>query len=112
MACYYSETEKKFVKQLRESLFIQVDETTININGAWHNNTAENTIRYLALQRNISGSFHESGARNYLVLPGIKETCRFQGKSFFKFLFSGETNLDKFEARNRKRRVSNYSKGS
>jgi hypothetical protein len=27
----------------------------------------------------------------------------FQGKSFFKFLFSGETDLEKFEARKRKR---------
>ena len=69
----------------------------------WHNNTAERAIRHLAVQRDISGSFHESGARAYLVLLGIQQTCRFQGKSFFKFLFSGETDLDQFEARKRKR---------
>ena len=33
----------------------------------------------------------------------IRQTCRLQGKSFFKFLFSGETDLEKFEARKRKR---------
>jgi predicted RecB family nuclease len=69
----------------------------------WHNNTAERAIRHLAVQRDISGSFHESGARAYLVLLGIQQTCRFQGKSFFKFLFSGGTDLEKFEARKRKR---------
>ena len=69
----------------------------------WHNNIAERAIRHLAVQRDISGSFHESGARAYLVLLGIQQTCRFQGKSFFKFLFSGETDLEKFEARKRKR---------
>ncbi len=41
--------------------------------------------------------------KNYLVLLGIKQACRFQGKSFFKFLLSGETDLDNFEARKRKR---------
>jgi hypothetical protein len=40
---------------------------------------------------------------NYLVLLDIKQACRFQGKSFFKFLLSGETDLEKFEARKRKR---------
>jgi Transposase IS66 family len=69
----------------------------------WHNNTAERAIRHLAKQRDISGSFHESGARDYLVLLAIRQACRFQGKSFLKFLFSGETDLDKFEARKRKR---------
>ena len=33
---------------------------------------------------------------------GIRQTCRFQEKSFFKFLFSGETDLDNFESRKRK----------
>ena len=52
---------KRFVKH-RDNLFTFLEHDGI----PWHNNTAENTIRYLALQRNISGSFHESGARNYL----------------------------------------------
>ena len=40
---------------------------------------------------------------DYLVLLGIRQTCRLQGKSFFKFLFSGEIDLERFEARKRKR---------
>jgi len=69
----------------------------------WHNNSAERAIRHIAKQRVISTRFSENTLKNYLVLLGIRQTCRFQGKSFFKFLFSGETNLDKFEAHKRKR---------
>jgi len=68
----------------------------------WHNNTAERAIRHVAKQRAISTSFYASVMENYLVLLGIKQACRFQGKSFFKFLLSGETDLEKFEARKRK----------
>lgn len=89
--------QKRFIKH-RENLFTFLEQDGI----PWHNNTAENTIRYLALQRNISESFHESGARNYLVLLGVKETCRFQGISLLEFLLSGETDLNKFEAHKNK----------
>jgi hypothetical protein len=40
---------------------------------------------------------------DYLVLLGIRQACRLQGKSFFKFLFSGETDLERFASRKRKR---------
>jgi hypothetical protein len=70
----------------------------------WHNNTAERAIRHLARQREIPGSFHESGARDYLILLGIRQTCRSQGKSFFKFLLSEETDLDHFASRKRQRK--------
>ena len=70
----------------------------------WHNNTAERAIRPFAIQRDISKSpFNDSATRDYLTLLSIRQTCRFQGKSFFKFLFSRETDLEKFEARKRKR---------
>ena len=39
---------------------------------------------------------YESIMNDYLLLLGIQQTCRFQGKSFFKFLFSGEKDTDKF----------------
>jgi hypothetical protein len=32
------------------------------------------------------------------VLLGIRQACRFQAKSFFKFLFSGEKDVDLFIA--------------
>jgi len=98
---YASEVASKYQEHFlryRESLFTFLEQDGI----PWHNNTAENAIRHLAVQRDISkGSFHEVPTRNYLVLLGIRQTCRFQGKSFFKFLFSGETDLEKFEARKR-----------
>ena len=69
----------------------------------WHNNTAERAIRHISKQRAISTNFHASVMNDYLILLGIRQACRFQGKSFLKFLFSGETDLDRFEARKRKR---------
>src|SRR4030095_10446007 len=69
----------------------------------WENNTAERALRHLTVQEKISGFFYKSLMPDYLRLLGIRQTCRFQGKSFFKFLFSGETDLDRFEARKRKR---------
>jgi hypothetical protein len=90
--------QKRFIRY-QKSLFAFIEEDGI----PWHNNTAEHAIRHLAIQRDLSRSFHESGTYDYLRLLSIRQTCRFQGKSFFKFLFSGETDLDTFEARKRKR---------
>jgi predicted RecB family nuclease len=90
--------QKRFIRY-RESLF-----TFLEYDGIpWHNNTAETALRHLTIQENISRTFYESVTPHYLRLLGIRQTCRFQGKSFFKFLFSGETDLEKFEARKRKR---------
>ena len=57
---------------------------------------AERAIRQLAVQRKISGSFFKRSAGHYLVLLAIAQTCRFQGKSFLKFLLAKETDLDSF----------------
>src|SRR5215831_13575425 len=70
----------------------------------WHNNTAERAIRPFAIQRDISKSpLYEATTQAYLALLSIRQTCRFQGKSFFKFLFSGETDLEHFDARTHRR---------
>ncbi|MBD2248168.1 IS66 family transposase [Nostoc sp. FACHB-888] len=90
--------QKRFIRY-RESLFTFLEQDGI----AWHNNTAERAIRPVTKQRAISGSFYASVMSGYLVLLGIRQACRFQDKSFFKFLFSGETDLDQFELRKRKR---------
>jgi len=92
-------TYQKLFIRYRDSLFTFLDQDGI----PWHNNTAERAIRHIAKQRLISISFHASVMKNYLILLGIKQACRFQGKSFLKFLFSGETDLDKFEARKYRR---------
>jgi predicted RecB family nuclease len=89
---------KNRFEKYKDSLFVFLEHDGI----PWHNNTAENAIRHFAIQRDMSKSFYESGARAYLVLLGIRQSCRFQGKSFFKFLFSGETDLENFEAHKRR----------
>jgi len=91
--------QKRFLRY-KNSLFTFLTEDGI----PWHNNTAERAIRPFAIQRDISKRpFNDSPTRDYLTLLSIRQTCRFQGKSFFKFLFSRETDLDKFEARKHKR---------
>ena len=91
--------QKRFIRY-QNSLFTFLTEDGI----PWHNNTAERAIRPFAIQRDISKSpLHDSATHDYLTLLGIRQTCRFQGKSFFKFLFSGETDLHNFESRKRKR---------
>jgi predicted RecB family nuclease len=91
--------QKRFLRY-KESLFTFMKEDGI----PWHNNTAERAIRPFAIQRDTSKSpLYDSATRHYLTLLSIRQTCRFQGKSFFKFLFSGATDLDMFETRKRKR---------
>jgi predicted RecB family nuclease len=86
-------------KKYRDTLFTFLRQDEI----PWHNNTAENAIRHVAIQRDISkASFHEEPTRNYLVLLGIRQTCRYQNKSFFSFLFSEDTDLDNFKPRKSK----------
>jgi hypothetical protein len=83
--------QKRF-SRYRESIFrfLEVDGLP------WNNNTAEQAIRHLAIQRKISGSLSERGANEYLRLLGISQTCRFQGKSFLKFLLSGAKDVDEY----------------
>jgi hypothetical protein len=89
LVCTY---QKRFV-HYRDSLFTFLDLDDI----PWNNNAAERAIRPLAIQRDISKSpFHASAVRPYLVLLGICQTCRFQDKSFFKFLFSEKIDLEDF----------------
>lgn len=84
--------QKRFIRY-QGSLFAFLEQDGV----PWHNNFAERAIRHLAIQRDHSTSWHEASTRSYFVLLGIQQTCRLQGKSFFKFLFSGETDLDGFK---------------
>jgi predicted RecB family nuclease len=92
--------QKRFLRY-RESLFRFLDEDGI----PWNNNTAERGIRQLAVQRKISGFFYERGAKSYLTLLGIAQSCRFQEKSFLRFLLSGESDVDSFRDRKIRRPV-------
>ena len=84
--------QKRFLRY-RDSLFIFLLEDDI----PWNNNAGERAIRHLAVQRKISGSFFESMMPHYLLLLGIMQTCRFQDKSFLKFLLSKKKDIDQFK---------------
>jgi hypothetical protein len=97
-----SEVVHRFITRFRrykESLFVFLTEDSI----PWNNNTGERAIRHLAVQRKISGTFFKSFAPHYLLLLGIAQTCRFQEKSFLKFLLSAEEDVDGFRPKRRRR---------
>jgi len=85
--------QKRF-QRYKDSLFTFLDEDSI----PWNNNAAERAGRHLAVQRKISGRFFKNVAPKYLLLLGIAQTCRFQGKSFLKFLLSKQKDVDVFKA--------------
>ena len=93
---YQSELSIKYQKRFlryRNSLFTFLEKDQVK----WHNNMAENAIRHLAKQREISVTFSKSLTPSYLRLLGIRQTCRYQSKSFLKFLQSEKKDLDKFK---------------
>jgi len=104
---YRSEVAKTFQKRFeryRHSLFTFLEQDGI----PWNNNMAERSIRHLAVQRKISGSFFASAAPHYLRLLGIMQTCRFQGKSLLKFLVSKEKDVDQFAPTKRSHTQQRY----
>jgi len=63
----------------------------------WNNNNAEHAIkRFVALRRVIGGVSTAKGIQEYLVILSICETLRLRNASFFRFLLSGATDIDKF----------------
>lgn len=95
--CEITQTYQKRFIRYRESLFRFLSEDGI----PWNNNMAERAIRHLAIQRKISGSFFKRVVEHYLLLLGIAQTCRFQGKSFLAFLLSKEKDIDEFKEKRR-----------
>ncbi len=89
----FAKYKKRFIRY-RESLFRFLEEDNL----PWNNNAAERAIRHLAVQRKISGSFSSKGATEHLRLLGISQSCRFQDKSFLKFLLSGLSDVDALRA--------------
>ncbi|MFA7304932.1 MAG: transposase, partial [Methanoregula sp.] len=91
---YKSELTKKYQKRFqryKNSLFTFLEQDNI----PWNNNMAERAFRQLAVQRKISTNFFEHTVPAYLLLLGIAQTCRFQDKSFLKFLLSKEIDIEK-----------------
>ena len=95
-----SKYQKRF-ERYHESLFTFLERDGI----PWNNNAAERALRHLAVQRKISGAFSSRGARDYIRLLGVAQSCRFQDKSFLGFLRSGLYDVDAYkEARSGRRR--------
>src|SRR5215469_5415320 len=88
---------RKRFERYKASLFSFIENDAVS----WHNNAAERALRHLAVQRKISGAFSERGARDYLRLLAIAQTCRFQRKSFLGFVISKLTDVDEFCDRSR-----------
>ena len=99
--------QKRFIRY-KESLFRFLEEDGI----PWNNNTAERASRHLAVQRKISGCFFKRVAVQYLLLLGIAQTCRFQGKSFLNFLISREKDIDGFREKRRPKVTRKVCSGS
>jgi len=89
-----SHYQKRFI-HYQKSLFTFIAHDGIN----WHNNSAERALRPICTQRKISGFLFESTTHSYLRLLGIMQTCKFQNKSFLKFLLSKEKDIDNFGVR-------------
>ena len=96
MKNYSSESAKGFQKRFmkyKDKLFTFLDYDGV----PWNNNNAEHAIkRFVFLRRVIGGSSTVKGIQEYLVLLSICETVRLRNASFFRFLLSGATDIDKF----------------
>jgi len=97
--CELIATYQKRFAHYRGSLFTFIGGDEI----PWHNNMAERAIRHFAVQRKISGYFFAKGATEYLRLLGIAQTCRFQYKSFLRFLLSDCVDVDLFKQSKRRK---------
>jgi hypothetical protein len=94
---YHSEVTLKYQKRFkryRQSLFTFLEYDSV----PWNNNAAERALRHITVQEKISTTFYKSLMPQYLLLLGLMQTCRFQDKSFLKFLLSGQKDIDEFES--------------
>ncbi|RJO61759.1 TM0106 family RecB-like putative nuclease [candidate division WS5 bacterium] len=93
---YSSELAKNFRRRMvkyRDKLFPFLFYDGI----PWNNNNAEHAIKRFVFLRNvINGQSTEESIKENLVLLSICETLRLRNASFFNFLLSGDTDIDKF----------------
>jgi hypothetical protein len=88
------------VLKYRDKLFTFLDHDGV----PWNNNNAENAVKQFASRRKLIGTpFTEAGIRDYLVLLSLYQTLRYRHASFWRFLLSGETDIEAFTARGRRR---------
>jgi predicted RecB family nuclease len=102
-AAYGSEVARYYQHRLlkyRDKLFTFLDHDGV----PWNNNNAENAVKRFVSRRKMmggTGALTESGLRDYLLLLSIAQTLRYRDASFWRFLLSGETDIEAFAARRR-----------
>jgi hypothetical protein len=100
-AAYGSELATHYqhrVLKYRDKLFTFLDHDGV----PWNNNNAENAVKQFASRRKLVATpFTEAGIRDYLVLLSIYQTLRYRHASFWRFLLSGETDIEAFTAKRR-----------
>src|SRR5262249_22021731 len=100
-ATYRSEVAGRYRQRLlkyRGKLFTFLDHDEV----PWNNNNAENAIKAFASRRGSIGvPFTESGIRDYLLLLSLYKTLRYRNASFWRFLLSGQTDIEAFTAKRR-----------
>jgi predicted RecB family nuclease len=100
---YRSELAESYQRRLLKnegSLFTFLDHDGV----PWNNNPGEHAVKALAWCREVSdGLMCKEGLSDFLVLLSIRQTCRYRGISFLKFLLSGEEDIDTYCRRGRKK---------
>ena len=87
----------RFLKN-REKLFTFLDHNGV----PWNNNNAENAVKLFASRRKVMGNlFTERGIKEYTLMLSLYQTLRYRGLSFWKFLWSGETDIAAFTEKSR-----------
>ena len=83
---------QKRMRRYRENLFVFLEHDGV----PWNNNNAENAIKTFVMRRKFMGALAESRIEEHLILLSVFQTLCYRDASFFEFLRSGETDIDKF----------------
>jgi predicted RecB family nuclease len=102
-ADYESELARHYQQRLlkyKDKLFTFLEHDGI----PWNNNNGEHAVKAFATRRKLMGrAFVEAGIRDYLLLLSIYQTLRYRNLSFWQFLQSGETDIEAFCRRGRRK---------
>jgi hypothetical protein len=73
-------------------------------NVPWNNNPAEHAVKAFAWYRlTTDGMMGEDGLSDYLVLLSVKQSCKYRGVSFLKFLLSQEEDVEAYSRHPRRK---------
>ena len=79
----------------------------------WNNNPGEHAVKAFAWSREVSdGLMSKEGLSDFLVLLSVRQTCKYRGVSFLKFLLSGEEDVEAYCRRGRKKKLPLASKST